>query len=306
MGQIVVGIDGSRDSEAALFWAAREARLREDRLVILYAVHTPVTAVPFGGAPVLPPTAELKAYGENLLEVAAAMVADDDAPLDVITDLVVQPPVAALLEAARTADLIVVGSRGLGTVGAAFLGSISTRVASRATCPTVVIHPDAGEYRTTGPIVVGIDGPQSDAAFRFAVGEAQRRGSTVEAVHAYWLPVVAMPIEGTNITGSAENYARRTAEDHIEEFMNRNRHAVPDQVKVTTQVVLNDPAEALAQLSDTAALVVVGSRGRGAFRGMLLGSVSQRVLHRANGPVAVVHDAADTEPDQVGAEHRHP
>ncbi|WP_187361528.1 universal stress protein [Phytoactinopolyspora mesophila] len=304
MGQIVVGIDGSRDSEAALFWAAKEARLRGDRLVILYAVHTPVTAVPFGGASVLPPTAELKTYGENLLEVATSLVTTEDAPLEVATELVVQPPVPALLAASRTADLVVVGSRGLGAVGAAFLGSVSTRVASRAACPTIVIRPDAAEYRTTGPIVVGIDGPQSDAAFRFAVEEAQRRGTTVDAVHTYWLPVVAMPIEGTNITGTSETYARRTAEEHMDEFMARNQHVVPAQVKVTTQVLLNDSADALSQLSETAALVVVGSRGRGAFRGMLLGSVSQRLLHRANGPVAVVHngDAADEPTDAERAQ----
>ncbi|WP_166348584.1 universal stress protein [Phytoactinopolyspora limicola] len=306
MGRIVVGVDGSRDSEAALFWAAEEARLRGDTLAILYAVHTPVTAVPFGGTAVLPPTEELKSYGANLLDVAATMVrrgaadagTDADAEPDdvqVTTELVVQPPVMALLAAAKEADLVVLGSRGLGTVGSAFLGSVSTRVASRADCPTIVVPVEHAEYRRGGSVVVGVDGDESDAAFRFAVAEAERRGTTVEVVHTYWLPMVAMPIEGANITGTSATYGHETAEERLQAFMDRNQHVVPDTVTVKTQVVLGDAAEVLGRMSEDAALVVVGSRGRGPLRGMLLGSVSQRLLHRVHGPVAVVHDVADPD-----------
>lgn len=301
MTRIVVGVDGSPESDAALQWAAREAAFRGVRLHVLYALHTPIVAPPLSGGMVLPPTDELQSYAADLLGTAEARAHDAAPGLDVETEMVVQPPVAALLAAAGKAELVVVGNRGLGAVGSAFLGSVSTRLAARSACPTVIVG-TGGAGNATGPIVVGVDqSPQAAAALTFALQEAARHTTSVTVVHSFTIPVLPIPFENPDLSGDAAAHAAEDAERHTHELATRHRSIAPD-VEISVRVTAVDAADSLVAASKDARLTVVGSRGRGAFRGMLLGSVSQQVLHRAHGPVVVVHqgdDVADADPTRV-------
>ncbi|MFC7615699.1 universal stress protein [Actinokineospora soli] len=183
------------------------------------------------------------------------------ADVDVTGDMPESAPVPALLR--QDACLVVLGSRGLGGFGGLLLGSTAVQVAAHARCPVVVVR---GER--SGDVVVGVDGSaHSVEAIAFAFGEAQRLGAGVVAVTA----------------GSQEDEAARALAESVAGWAER----YPD-VPVRRSVVRGHAARALVDAAADAALLVVGSRGAGGFRGMLLGSVSQGVLHHATCPVAIV------------------
>lgn len=146
-------------------------------------------------------------------------------------------------------------------------------------------------------IVVGIDGsPQSRTALRWAVHEAQCSGGDIEAVHAYgsglaWIDV-GSDAEPLIVARSAER-----AEDLLHEAIAAARLPPHEAVRINPVVVLGDPSEVLCDLAGSADLLVVGTRGRGGFAGLLLGSVSQRCAERSPCPVVVVPSKA---PEQEG------
>ncbi|WP_199701972.1 universal stress protein [Jiangella rhizosphaerae] len=273
---IVVGVDGSPDSGAALDWAAAEARLRGAALHVVYGLWMPMAAVPFGGAAVLPPSDELRAYATEILDTALQRAKETAPGLDVDTLLILRPPAEALLEAAKDADLVVTGTRGLGTIGSIVLGSVSGRLATHAPCPAVVVPPEG--RHGDGSIVVGVDGSApADAALRFALTEAGRRSARVVVVGAY------------RMRGNTPAPELQETEALVDAALERARAATGATADVTTVVEPGDPADLIVQAAADASLVVVGSRGRGGVRGILLGSTSRAVLHQAAGPVAVVH-----------------
>lgn len=267
---IVVGVDGSADSGVALDWAATEAALLGAGLVVVHGLFMPVAAVPFGPAAVLPPSEELRRVALSVLEAARTRVARVQPAVDVDTFLVLRRPVDALLDLAGDAALIVVGTRGLGGLGGLVLGSVSSRVAVRAACPTVVVPPVAAP--DDGSIVVGVDGSgSSDAALRFALAEAERRSAKLVAVYAD-------PAAGSLEAGSL-----------VPAALERARAAMLTDPDVSIRIDLGRPADVLLDAGRDAALIVVGSRGRGQVRSLVLGSTSRTVLHRSARPVAVVH-----------------
>ncbi|MGH8827045.1 MAG: universal stress protein [Jiangellaceae bacterium] len=291
MAHLVIGVDGSQESTTALTWAAAEAQRQGAALVIIYGLHMPIVSVPLSGSVVLPPTDELEKYARNVLDEAAAAATTTAPGLEVRTELELRPPADALLAASADAELVVVGSRGLSSLGSVILGSVSARVAAGAACPTVVIPADAAESTGTGPIVVGIDGSaHSDAALTFAVQRADRLGTTVVAIHAYTLSLTAVPIIDPELAERLGQQQRREAEEVVTEAL--ERAGVADRADlVSSRIVVANAGEALTEAGSDAAMTVVGSRGRGGFIGMLLGSVSQAVLHRAHHPVVVVRAA---------------
>ena len=138
-------------------------------------------------------------------------------------------------------------------------------------------------------IVVGIDGSAaSKAALSWAVEEARLRGSTVIALHAWQFPVVAFEGYGSAAVPmltpeDLEKTAEETARNILSEVVGDDV-----SVPVVARVRRGHPAHQLVQASEEADLLVVGSEGHGAFAGMLLGSVSNHVVHHAKCPVAVV------------------
>jgi nucleotide-binding universal stress UspA family protein len=172
---------------------------------------------------------------------------------------------------------VVVGSRGRGGMAGMLLGSVSWQVAAHAHCPVVVVRGhwrSAGGY-APGPVVVGTDGsPASDAVLGFGFEEAALRGAPLLAVCA--LADAPGCLGGDlNLQQDAEQAITRHEKEHPE-------------VAVQRQVAQGGARAALLAAAHDAQLLVVGSRGRGGIKGMLLGSVSQAVLHHAPCPVAVV------------------
>ncbi len=201
----------------------------------------------------------------------------------VTTTLLAGEPVMRLLSRAAGARLLVVGNRGLGGFGSLLLGSVGLRVAAHAPCPVVVVR---GSGTGGGPVVVGVDGSaESDRAVTEAFREAAARSTSVLAVHAWFLPLrIGDPMGGgyPELVGEAERAGRLLVDKAL--TMTRERH--PD-VPVEVRLLDGSPAGALVEASHDAALVVVGSRGAGALRGLLLGSVAQALLHHAACPVLV-------------------
>ena len=278
-GVLVVGVDGSENSAEALQWSVAEAAIRGDVLKLIYCLHM-VPASFAGEVMAAPQIDEMREYADGVLAAVAETARQMAPELDVRTELALGPPSAGLLEASQDASLLVVGTRGLGAFGAMFLGSVSSRVAAHAKCPTVVVPADGHDHDHSGPIVVGVDdSDHAIAALRFAARTASLNGAEIIAVHGRGEP-------GTlDLPAAAEPTEQVQAESLVTEAIEQ----AEIEQEVTTRIVANNPGDALLEAAENAALIVVGSRGRGGFRGMLLGSVSQSVLHGAQCPVAVVH-----------------
>lgn len=293
---VVVGVDGSSTSAAALDWAAREADVRGIPLLVLFALHLPLVSVPFSeGVYVPPPSAEIEEFARRVLVSAAERVSKVAPAVRFETDLRFGSPAQVLLDASRTASEIVVGTRGLHAVGAAFLGSVSSRLAARASAPVVVVPPDTTPAPTDGPVVVGVDGSaHADEALRFAVAEAGRRGVGLVVVSAFSLLEVTVGLDFGAVLpemfSTLHDAAERMAADALER-VGAGSSGVPVEVRVVEDL----PAAAIRSVGSGASLVVVGSRGRGEIRGVLLGSVSHAVLTAAPWPVVVVHARMATE-----------
>lgn len=290
MAGIVVGVDGSPESATALAWAADEAAHRGESLLIHHSIHMPMVTMPFGEAVPLPPGDDIEQHARTLLATAHDKAVERSPSLDVRTELVLRPPSEALLTASRDATLVVVGSRGQGIIGTAFLGSVSVRVTSRAACPTIVVPKSFDDGASVGPVVVGVDGSaHGTAAARFALDHAHGHGRRVIAVAAY------MAHESHIVPASSDLAERFFNELHLdavqlaEHVIAGARQDHTRDVEVEIRAVHDFPSEALVTADSGASLITVGSRGRGGFRGMLLGSVSQAVLHHSDHPVAVIH-----------------
>jgi nucleotide-binding universal stress UspA family protein len=294
-GRLVVGYDGSDSSSQAARWAAGEARARGRELIVLYVLLPPTSSGGFGVG--LPPSLDLLAQLEDSaraeVEAAVEQLRVDVPGVRVTPVLTVGSPSSALLDASRSADLVVVGSRGHGGFTGLLLGSVGAQVAAHAECPVVVIRQPA--LPGASSIVVGIDGsPAAEAALRFAFDEASRHGWSIQAVHAWDVPAYDLiivpngpvPVPLSNV---ADDEVRLTSE-----ILAGFRDDYPD-VEVIENLVRAPAVMALLDASKGAAMVVVGSHGHGPAIGALLGSVSHGLLHRATLPVVVV--PPDHEPE---------
>lgn len=287
---IVVGVDGSQHSAVALDWAVETATIRAASLRIVHALHMPLVGVPFGGASTLPPSDGLRAHADDLLVTAARRAAAGRPGLEVRTELSLHSPADALIRASREATMIVLGTRGLGTIGSAFLGSVGIRVASHARCPTAIVPSPMEPAEADAPILAGVDGSEhSAAAVRFALDEAHRRSTRVVAMHAYAVPMYAFPVEDPTLIDQFNREVRANAESLVADVVDRELKAFDHDVAVDVRAVDAVATESLVEAGRNALMTVVGSRGRAGFRGMLLGSVSQSVLHHSRRPVVVVH-----------------
>jgi nucleotide-binding universal stress UspA family protein len=196
-----------------------------------------------------------------------------------------------LVESSRSALLVVVGSRGLGGFTGLMVGSTAVELAAHAACPVVVARlGPTDELPRSGPVVVGIgidDGrPADQGAVRFAFAAAADRDAALTAVHTV-TDVSATDLWGLLRSDAETESLLREARARVEKLLDATRTEFP-AVRVEVIVRPARPAAVLVELSGSAQLVVVGSRGRGGFAGLLLGSVSQALLHHASAPVAIV------------------
>lgn len=284
MDQIVVGVDGSQASSYAVEWAAGEARRRQAALRIVSAAASWVLE------PAPDPRAEevrawLRESGQELLDSAVARARSVAPEVGVSADLVPGPPARALLGAARDAVMVVVGTRGTGGLAGALVGSISLQVVSHAPVPAVAVRSAA--QVPVGEVVVGVDGsPNSLAAVGFAFQEAALRQVRLRVVLAWTHPASTAPGELRPLAYDATVVEAREERTLVESLVGW-REKFPD-VEVAHEVVHERATRALAEASAQADLLVVGSRGRGGFAGLVLGSVSHAMLHHARCPIAVV------------------
>ncbi|HTQ15775.1 universal stress protein [Mycobacterium sp.] len=279
---ILVCADGSAESDAAVAWAAREAVMRNAPITLFHAVAPVVVGWPVGQLYTDMPDWQ-KDNAQHVIEraqkVLTTSLGESGSP-EVRTELAYSAVVPTLIEASKRASMIVVGSVGMGALGRLLLGSVSTALLQHAHCPVAVVHSDGGAA-PDAPVVVGIDGsPASQTATALAFDEASRRGVELVALHA-WSDVGVFPVLGMDWRDR-----ERDGEEVLAERLAGWQEQYPD-VQVRRELVCDTPARWLLQECENAQLVVLGSRGRGGFPGMLLGSVSSAVAHAARIPVIV-------------------
>jgi len=282
---IIVGVDGSPASDVATCWAARDAALRSIPLTVVSVVTTPTATFP----PVPYPDSlgvRLEDRGRKAA-AHAVKVAEDAMPTDrkvaVKSEIVFSTPARALVKMSDEAEMIVVGSSGKGLLARGVLGSVSSSVVRSANCPVAVIR-DEDSLTTDpqhAPVLVGIDGsPASELATEIAFDQASHRGVELIALHA-WSDVVAVDLPGLDWSAlvSAEE---RTFADSLAGWQGRYPNVTVQRV-----VVCDEPAQQIIEWAESAQLVVVGSHGRGGFDRLMLGSVSNTILHSVRIPVIV-------------------
>ncbi len=280
---VVVGVDGSESSLAAVDLAATEARLRGLPLRVVHAFMWPELGVPLGPSPYGPPEGGLQNDAERLLR-AAVERAGRTPDLDVDSELVTGGPAAVLIEESREAALVVLGDRGLGGFTGLLVGSVAVQLAAHAHCPVLVVR---GRPEPSGPVVLGVDGsPEAWPAVLQAFEEASLRASELVALHAWVDPV---PPQLGDVLPVVYDVDQVEAEEMrlLSEAIAGCRERYPDVV-VHEELVRAPARDCLIDRSAQAQLLVVGTRGRGGVRGLLLGSVSQTALHQADCPVLVV------------------
>ena len=276
---IIVGVDGSPESDAAVGWAAHDAAIRGLPLTLVH-VESPAAAT-WSQAPVLEESPnEQLAEGRALLEHASA-IARDTAQVQIAGEVLSSAtPVPALVAHSGDAELIVVGSRGRGALSRSLLGSVSAGLISHAHCPVALIRHDRLQPPVQGPVLVGIDNSTSQSAIAIAFEEASIRHAELVALHA-WNDIDMNSIPGYD-------WSPTTTKEGLvmDNALAGWRERFPD-VPVQNRLVSDRAAHAIVEASESAQLVVVGTHGSGALSGAMLGSVSNAVVQAVHRPVIV-------------------
>ncbi|MFI1536723.1 universal stress protein [Streptomyces anandii] len=284
---VVVGVDGSPSSMAAVGTAAREAALRKTTLRLVHAFGWPSVRPLLGGPPWTPAAAGVRELVDGTLTEAEQRAREVSPPLDIAREVTVGEPVMVLEIESRTASLVVVGSRGLGGFGSLLLGSTAVHLAAHGHCPVLVVR---GTPDPVAPVLLAVDGsPAGESAVEFAFAEASMRGAGLLALHVWntWGEgASAGPDDPLDVVVDVERL-REQEQRLLDDTLSPWRRRCPE-VAVERRLTRSRIRPALIEASRDAQLVVAGARGRGGFTGLLLGSVSQALLHHAHCPVAVV------------------
>lgn len=305
---IVVGIDGSEQSNCALKWAAQEALRRKRPLHLVTAYTVPIFAASgLDGGYATVDDDVIRAGAEAVVREAAALVANVD--LDIDARVEDGDAAGVLLDLSETAELLVFGTRGRGGFLGRLLGSVSSALPAHSKCPTVTVplcyaprqdealdggtkdeRPQDGAETKEKVITVGVDGSdQARYAVLVAADQATRAGLPLRiicAVQPYtgsmaWIPA---PVDRESLFAEI-----RVQLDAGEAWL---RSYYPD-LAIKVDLIEGAPVDVLVNASGTSELLVLGTRGRGGFAGMLLGSTTDGVRHHAKGPIMVVHDRED-------------
>ncbi|MFD6135918.1 universal stress protein [Isoptericola sp. NPDC060257] len=290
MRGIVVGVNGSVESDEALDWALREAAAAAVPLTLVV-----VDAGAGKGADAAAHEAALAPVREEaqvLLDAARARTGVD---VDGTVAALPGPAADRLLELGADADMLVLGRRRRGRLGRAVLGSVSTTVVEHAVVPVTVVrhgNPDGAPEddvpaEAAPRIVVGVDtSAPSVAALRHACEVAGRTGASIDAVFAWQITTLA-PLPGSWGWAPPVDDYEKFAADSLAEAVRAAGVTLPPE-RLTRRVVHGQAAKQLVLAAQGAERLVVGARGLGGFDRLLLGSVSRQVLDFAPCPVTVV------------------
>ncbi|MFF7250208.1 universal stress protein [Embleya sp. NPDC008237] len=288
---IVVGVEHTDAGRLAVVWAADEAARRGLPLRLVHALDWPAGA---DRDPEANPhrqtwSGRFRDAGLRALAEAAVLASGRHAELVVDSALVDGEPTTVMRAQAVHAAMIVLGSRKLSSATELLTtGGIAVPVTAHASCPVVVVREP--EHATADPrtIVVGVDGSRrSEPAVAYAFDEAARRGAGVVAVQ------VRQPASGL-VASLAMPEEIKEGRIRLAETLAGWTEKYPD-VPVRREVTVGHPVRTLVKAAEHALCLVVGSRGVGGFRGMLLGSVSQGLIHHARCPLVVVTTVPETD-----------
>ncbi|MFE7929851.1 universal stress protein [Streptomyces sp. NPDC057456] len=294
---ITVGLDGSQESRAAAEWAAREARLRDLPLKIVH-VWEPVPE-PMAEAPLLGAETQ-QHWTERIPREAAEGIGLRHAGVEVIREQLSGHPGHALAEAAKSAELLVLGSRGFGGIGGFMVGSVGLSVVAHTDRPVVLVRaleqaadehePDPAGVPSAAtpfrPVVLGLDVEHPDETLiEFAFDAAMRRATSLRVVHG-WNPPPYYAY-GTPANPALHEALALSDAEALAEAVAPWRKKFPD-VEVVEQSRYGSPAIHVVEASRHASLVVVGRRIRRSSFGAHVGHVTHAVLHHSTAPVAVV------------------
>ncbi|APT89702.1 universal stress protein [Corynebacterium frankenforstense DSM 45800] len=287
---IVVAVDGSKASHVAVRWAANTALKRGVPLRLASSYTMPQYLYAEGMVPPQELFDDLQAETMEKIDEARE-IAHQAAPDIKIGHTVAEgSPIDMLLEMSKSVTMIVMGSRGLGGLSGMVMGSVSAAVVSHASCPVVVVREDNNVDETTkyGPVVVGVDGSEvSQKATEFAFAEADARGAELVAVHTWMDMQVQASLAGLSAAQQQweeiEGEQKKLLDERLADLV-----AKYPKVDVKKLITRDRPIRALVDAAEGAQLLVVGSHGRGGFKGMLLGSTSRALLQSAPCPMMVV------------------
>lgn len=282
---IVVGVDGSTHAKAAVDWAAEWAHSRGDRLVLVVGVGPdPTSYSPQLGNRYF---GEMIDAGRGVIDLAMADAKRRHPGLDISQHLSEVSPAAALVHASKTAVAVVIGSQGRTNSRKMPLGGVADAVVRHAHGPVIVV-PEHARHRN-GPVTVGVDiSEHCKPAMQFAFDEAQRRSVPINLVHGY---------KGEFRWGSMYDEVNRHEElkrflsdyqTQLDEFVEPYISAHPG-VEVKRHFEDAFPIKSVARVGRQSSLTVMGSRGKGSFTRLLLGSTSRGLLDMTHSPVAIIH-----------------
>lgn len=292
-GRVVVGVDGSGQSAVATEWAAHRAEQLGLGLTLVLA--TPPLQIPTSRGRLMRQGAtdfaeRMVAGARQRLDLAADEVSAAHPKLDIVAQLLEDSePALALVRATETAELTVVGTRGLGAIKAMALGSVSRHLITHAHAPVVVVPEtgNANDERATGTVSVGVDdATHSTATLHAAIEEAQRLGGKLLAIHTWeYSPTVVegMPAMDSDLFETVQH----TYEEDLAELV-RGQVGENPGFEVEVRVTLGHAGEVLVNASHESELLVVGSRGRSGLGGLLLGSTAAHVARASICPVLVI------------------
>ena len=287
---VVVAVDGSEASKNAVRWAANTAMKRGIPLRIASSYTVPQFLYAEGMVPPKELFDDLQAETLEKIEAARA-VAHEVAPDIKIGHTIAEgSPIDMLLEMSHDVTMVVMGSRGMGGLSGMVMGSVSASVVSHASCPVVVVREDNQVTESTkyGPVVVGVDGSEvSQKATHYAFAEAAARGAELIAVHTWMDMQVQASLAGLSAAQTEWAEVEKEQGALLTERLADFQAEYPD-VPVKKVIARDRPVRALADAAAGAQLLVVGSHGRGGFKGMLLGSTSRALLQNAPCPMMVV------------------
>ncbi|MFF7443020.1 universal stress protein [Streptomyces sp. NPDC008122] len=280
---VVVGIDGTKQADAAAEWAADEAVLRGTGVRLVHAREPwPESVAPFAAR------ASEEPWAEELLARTAERLRARRPGLSVTVRFIPSGPVPGLVAAAEEGELLVLGSRALSGVAGYLVGSVGLSVAGVVERPVVLVR-DHGDVSPRGSVTVGVDAQQpEDAVLQFAFEEAARRLGVLHVVHAQQLPTYGTlgPAMVPDVRLAVAPEIERSLDDLLDPW-----RAKYSDVTATARVVIGSAGVELVQAAGDSDLVIVGRRTRRSALGAHIGSVAHAVLHHSRAPVAVVpHD----------------